>query len=248
MKLIQIKSFEGRATVTLNRPQVHNALNSQLIAELICELQELDLDTSVRTVVIGGAGKSFCAGADLEALRASASLSLEENIADANKLAALLRALNELSKPTIARVHGPAYGGGLGLIACCDIAIAASDALFSFSEVRLGIVPAVISPYIIAAIGERQARRYLLSAERFDAQEAKRIGLVHEVVKAEALDSTEERICARIIEGGPSAVRKTKALIRRPGDDPAKINAEARASAEAKEGIAAFFEKRKPRW
>jgi methylglutaconyl-CoA hydratase len=238
----------GISHIELLRPEVHNAINRELIANLQSELERLQRDGSVRVVVLTGAGKSFCAGADLEALRASANLSLEENIADATKLADLLRLLNELSKPTIARVHGPADGGGLGLIACCDIAIAVSKAVFSFSEVRLGIVPAVISPYVIGAIGERQARRYLLSAERFDAQEAKRIGLVHEVVESKTLDSAVDLVCARIIEGGPNAIRQTKDLIRRSGGDLAKINAEARASIEAKEGIAAFFEKRKSKW
>lgn len=248
MKFVLSRVAEGRATVTLNRPEVHNALDSQLIGELREELAELDHDSQVRAVVIAGAGKSFCAGADLQSLRQSATRSLDENIADASRLAQLLGAVNELSKPAIARIHGGAFGGGVGLIACCDIAVAASDATFCFSEVRLGIVPAVISPYVIAAIGERHARRYLLSAERFDAREAKRIGLVHEVVEPGELDSAVDRICARIIESAPNAIRKTKELIRHSRADLAKINAEARASAEAKEGIAAFFEKRKPKW
>lgn len=248
MPVLNRSDTGGVATLTLERPEVHNALNAQLIAELHDELRRLDSDPGVRAVVLAGAGKSFCAGADLESLRRSANLSVDENIADANQLGELLRVLNECSKPTIARVRGAAYGGGLGLIACCDIAIAASDATFCFSEVRLGLVPALISPYVIAAIGKREARRYLLSAERFDAAEARRIGLIHEVAEPTALDSAFERICARLIEGGPNAIRKTKELIRHSAADTARINAEARASAEAKEGIAAFFEKRKPKW
>jgi methylglutaconyl-CoA hydratase len=248
MPVLNRSDTGGVATLTLERPEVHNALNAQLIAGLQDELRRLDSDPAVRVVVLAGAGKSFCAGADLESLRRSAGLSLDENIADANKLAELLRVLNGLSKPTIARVHGAAYGGGLGLIACCDIAIAAGGATFCFSEVRLGLVPAVISAYVIAAIGERQARRYLLSAERFNATEAKRIGLIHEVVAPGALDSAVDSICAQIREAGPDAVRRTKNLISQPAADTARINAEAREGAEAKEGIAAFFEKRKPKW
>jgi methylglutaconyl-CoA hydratase len=238
----------GVRVIELVRPEVHNALNRELIEELESTLADSESDPKTRVVVLTGAGKSFCAGADLKWM--SESTSLASNEEDAAQLARLLRKLNGLSLPTVARVHGSAYGGGLGLIVCCDIAVAASTAMFSFSEVRLGIVPAVISPYAIVAIGERNARRYLLSAERFDAAEARRIGLVHEVVEPAALDSTVASICEQILQGAPKAIGTTKRLILRPGSDEDNIrtNAEARAGSEAREGIAAFREKRKPRW
>jgi methylglutaconyl-CoA hydratase len=238
----------GIRTIELDRPEVHNALNRELIEELESTLADSESDPQTRVVVLTGAGKSFCAGADLKWM--SESTSLASNEEDAAHLSRLLRKLNELSLPTVARVQGSAYAGGLGLIACCDIAVAASTAMFSFSEVRLGIVPAVISPYAIAAIGERNARRYLLSGERFDAAEARRIGLIHEVLEPAALDATVTAICDQILEGAPKAIGTTKRLILHPGNDEDNIrtNAEARAGSEAREGIAAFREKRKPRW
>jgi methylglutaconyl-CoA hydratase len=180
---------DGVATVTLNRPEVRNAFDEHLIAELTGLFQQLDQDGQVRVVVLAGNGKSFSAGADLNWMRRTAAYSKQENIKDALRLASMMRAVDKLSKPTVARVHGAAFGGGVGLIACCDIAIAAESAVFSFSEVRLGLLPAAIGPYALAAIGARNARRYFLSSERFCAEEAKRIGLVHEVVAAEELDA-----------------------------------------------------------
>lgn len=180
---------DGVATVTLNRPEVRNAFDEHLIAELTGLFQQLDQDGQVRVVVLAGNGKSFSAGADLNWMRRTAAYSKQENIKDALRLASMMRAVDKLSKPTVARVHGAAFGGGVGLIACCDIAIAAESAVFSFSEVRLGLLPAAIGPYALAAIGARNARRYFLSGERFCAEEAKRIGLVHEVVAAEELDA-----------------------------------------------------------
>lgn len=238
----------GIRVVELHRPEVHNALNPELIDALENELSRSESDDQTRVLVLTGAGKSFCAGADLKSM--SAGNSIASNEKDAARLARLLRRLNELSKPTLARVQGPAYGGGLGLIACCDIAVAASDVTFCFSEVRLGIVPAVISPYVIAAIGERYARRYLLSAERFDASEARRIGLIHEIAETAKLDDAVSAICEQILKGGPRALQKTKQLIFHPGsdEDNVQINARARAGAEAREGISAFREKRKPKW
>src|SRR5689334_10987047 len=180
----------GVATLTLNRPQIHNAFDDQLISALTHELGVLEHDRDVRLVVLAAEGRSFSAGADLNWMQRMAKYSEGDNIRDAVALANLMRVLDTLSKPTIARVQGAAFGGGVGLVACCDIACASSAAVFCLSEVRLGLIPAVISPYVIAAMGQRNARRYFLTAERFDAQQALRIGLVHHVVEPEALDAT----------------------------------------------------------
>ncbi len=201
------------ATLTLNRPEVHNAFDDQLIAELTARLRELDHTADVRVVVLAGNGKSFSAGADLNWMKRMAGFSEGENLRDAVALADLLHTLRALTKPTIARVQGAAYGGGVGLVAACDIAVASLAASFSLSEVRLGLIPAVISPYVIAAIGERQARRYFLTAERFDAQEALRIGLVHVAVD----DGRARRSRAR--RRWPSAKGGPRAQTRRQGSD-----------------------------
>ncbi len=247
----------GVATVTLNRPAIHNAFDDALIAALTRVLRDLADDAAVRTVVLTGAGESFSAGGDLAWMRRMASYSDAENFADAMALAALLQLLNELPKPTVARVNGAAFAGGLGLVCCCDIAVAAEEAIFSISEARLGLVPATISPYVVAAIGARQARRYFLTAERFSAAEARRIGLVHEVVPRAGLDAAVEKIVGALAEGGSGAQTRSKRLIAEVQDRPvteavlaltARAIAEARASAEAREGLAAFFEKRKPGW
>ena len=195
---------DGVATVTLNRAEVHNAFNDTVIADLTGVLRRLGDDDKVRAVVLRAEGKSFSAGADLGWMQRMAGYGHAENLADAGALAELMRVLNFLPKPTVARVQGAAFGGGVGLVACCDIAIASDAASFSLSEVRLGLIPAVISPYVVAAIGERAARRYFLTAERFDADEALRIGLVHQVVPADQLDSAVDTILTRLSEGGPS--------------------------------------------
>jgi methylglutaconyl-CoA hydratase len=247
----------GLATVTLNRPEVHNAFNETLIAELTAALGELAADERVRAVILAGEGPSFCAGADLDWMRRTGVYTREENFADARGAAEMLRALDTLPKPTIAMVRGPAFGGGAGLIACCDIAVASESAVFSFSEVRLGLIPAVISPYVIAAIGARQARRYFLTAERFPAAEARRIGLVHEVTAAESLAAAVEAVASEIQSGGPQALRAAKDLIRAVASNPGGENlpaetarriAEIRAGDEAREGIQAFLEKRTAPW
>jgi len=247
----------GVATLTLNRPQIHNAFDDALIAELTAALRKLAADAAVRAVVLTGAGQSFSAGGDLNWMRRMAGYSDAENFADAMALAELLRTLNELPKPTVARVNGAAFAGGLGLICCTDIAIAAEEAIFSISEVRLGLVPATISPYVVAAIGARQSRRYFLTGERFPAAEARRIGLVHEVVPRAELDTAVEKIVGALLEGGTAAEARSKRLIAEVQDRPvtasvlaltARAIAEARASTEAREGLAAFFEKRKPTW
>ena len=247
----------GRATLTLNRPDVHNAFDDVLIARLTGELQALDSNPDVRAVVLAAAGKSFSAGADLKWMQRMAGYSEAENLADAEALAELMKTLNGMTKPTIARVQGDAYGGGVGLIACCDIAVASESARFSLSEVKLGLIPAVISPYVIAAIGERQAGRYMLSAERFDAAEARRVGLIHEVTAPDALDAAVNGIVESLLANGPKAMAEAKALIRAVAGRPieASLNADTaariariRASVEGREGVAAFLGKRKPDW
>ena len=247
----------GVATVTLNRPAIHNAFDDQLITDLTAVLRGLEADPAVRAVLLTGSGQSFSAGGDLTWMRRMADYSDAENFADALALAELLRTLNELAKPTVARVNGAAYAGGLGLVCCCDIAVAATEAVFCISEVRLGLVPATISPYVVAAIGARAARRYFLTAERFSAAEAQRLGLVHEVAPLAGLDAASDRVLGVLLDGGTGAQARSKRLIAEVGDRPvtpalmaltARAIADARASAEAREGLAAFFDKRKPGW
>ena len=247
----------GTAWVTLNRPDVHNAFDDALIAGLGAAFERLGGDGAVRAVALRALGKSFSAGGDLNWMRRMAGYSPDENRRDAEGLAAMLHALSECPKPTLALVQGAALGGGVGLVAACDIALAADDATFCLSEVKLGLVPATIGPYVVAAVGERAARRYALTAERFGAAEAKRIGLVHEVVPAAELTSAAEAMLAALAGNGPMALAATKDLIRnlagRPIDtdvmaDTARRIADARASDEGREGIAAFLEKRKPNW
>ena len=247
----------GIASLTLNRPERHNAFDDVLIAELIDRLTALATDNSVRIVVLKAAGKSFSAGADLNWMRRMADFDEAQNIADAMRLAELMRRLNSLPKPTIARVQGAAFGGGVGLVACCDIALASENALFALSEVRLGLIPAVISPYVVTAIGERASRRYMLSAERFDAAEALRLGLVHEVVNEAELDSRLDALVEALLAAGPAAQTAAKNLVLavagRPigadliADTATRIAA-VRASDEGREGLAAFLEKRRPAW
>ena len=247
---------DGVAWVTLTRPEVHNAFDDTLIAELSAVLGGFASDERVRAVVLGAQGRSFSAGADLNWMQRMAGYSERENLDDARALADLMRRLYELPKPTLALVQGPTYGGGVGLVACCDIAIAAETANFCFSEVRLGLIPAAIGPYVIAAMGERAARRYFLTAETFSAREAMRFGLVHDVVPDEALRDIGRRVIKALLRGGPNAQVAAKDLILtisgRPLDDlaeeTAKRIARLRVSEEGREGIAAFLEKRKPRW
>ncbi|WP_299071282.1 enoyl-CoA hydratase/isomerase family protein [Accumulibacter sp.] len=244
--------------LTLNKPKRHNAFDEQLIAEITVGLQELESDERVRAVVLSSTGKSFCAGADLGWMKRAADYTPEENLRDANRLAELMATLNELAKPTIARVQGAAYGGGVGLIAACDIAVGTYDALFTLSEVKLGIVPAVISPYVLAAIGERYSRRYMLTAERFSAAEAYRIGLLHELVPGEEqLDEAIAEILESLLANGPHAQAECKELIRvvagqpidaQTIDETAQRITRVRASPEGREGLAAFLEKRAPNW
>ncbi len=248
----------GRAIVTMNRPELHNAFNENLVASLTESLRQLDDDPAVRLVILAANGKSFSAGADLNDMRRMADNSREQNLADAKGIAELMRTLNTLTKPTVALVQGAAYGGGVGLTACCDIAIATARATFCVSEVKLGLIPAVISPYVIAAIGPRAARRYFQTAEIISAVEAHRICLVHEVVADDSeLAAAADRITIQLLKNGPSAMVAAKKLITtitgRLVDDAliantAGLMADRRASSECREGLSAFLEKRKPYW
>jgi methylglutaconyl-CoA hydratase len=247
----------GVASLCINRPDIHNAFDDQLIQRLLQALEAVEADPSARILVLRSEGKSFSAGADLRWMRRMADYSEEENRADALELAALMQRLNRFSKPTIARVQGAAFGGGVGLVACCDMAVGSVNARFSLSEVRLGLIPAVISPYVVAAIGERAARRYFQTAERFDADEARRLGLLHEVVEESELDPTIDQLIENLLKGGPRALSAAKELIFSVAHQPLneatiKDTAERitaiRASDEGREGVSAFLEKRAPDW
>lgn len=247
----------GIARITFVRGDQHNAFNDAFIAELTTALRGLESDARVRAVVLAAEGKSFSAGADLKWMRAMADYAEAENLADAQALAALMRTLDTFPKPTVALVQGPAYGGGVGLVACCDIVVASEAANFTLSEVRLGLLPAVISPYIVAAIGARAARRYCLTAERISVWEAQRLGLVHEVVAPGDLEACGRRILDAISAGGPKAQGEAKALIAevagRPLDadlieETAQCIARVRVSPEGQEGLTAFLEKRPAAW
>ena len=246
------------ARVTMNRPKLHNAFDENLIAVLTRALAELGDDASVRVVVLTGAGKSFSAGADLNWMRRASAYDEARNRADARTLEAMLRTLDELPKPTVALVNGLAIGGGVGLVAACDVAVASTAAAFATSEVRFGILPAVISPFVVRAIGGRQARRYFLTAEHFGAEEARRIGLVHEVAEPDALEARVGEVVGELLKGGPEALREAKRLVRLVEAMPqggsllaeatVGVIAERRASDEGREGINAFLEKRPAGW
>jgi methylglutaconyl-CoA hydratase len=245
------------ARLILARPEKHNAFDDAVIAAFTEALESVGNDAAVRVVVVAGEGKSFSAGADLNWMRRMADYSEAENLADAQALAFMLRTLNELPKPTIARVQGATFGGGVGLVACCDIAVASKAAIFCLSEARLGLTPSTISPYVVAAMGANNARRYFLTAERFDAAAAERMGLVHMVAAPERLDHAVDDLVAALLQNGPMAISECKQLIRRVANGPvdeamiedtAQHIARVRASAEGKEGVRAFLEKRPPAW
>ena len=245
------------ARLRMTRAQVHNAFDAGLISELTVALAEVGQDATVRVLVLEGEGASFSAGADLNWMRGMAAASEEENRQDSLALARLMRTLDELPKPTIARVHGAAFGGGVGLVACCDIAIGVPEAKFGLTESKLGLLPAVISPYVIAAIGSRNARRYFASAEIFDAEEARRIGLLHDVVNPTALDTAVQRQVDLLLKAGPIASATAKTLVRdvashsngaKHDADNAALIARLRVSTEGQEGLSAFLDKRKPQW
>lgn len=248
---------DGVGAITLTRPDVRNAFNEQMIDDIDRAFRQLSDDTSVRLITLTGEGKAFSAGADLSMMQAVAAYSEEENVEEGMRLAAMLQSVSECPKPTVALVNGPAIGGGVGLVAACDIAIASSAALFALSEVRLGLIPAVISPFVLRAIGARQAQRYFLTAERFGAEEAARIGLVHQVVEVDALAEAGAAVVKNLLACGPRAQAAAKALI--VAETGAAIDAyqrarlarsiaSLRASEEGQEGIAAFLAKRTASW
>src|SRR5580693_3094582 len=257
-QFLQLEYRAGCAIVWLNRPQCHNAFHEGLITELSRSLALLSQEAAVRSIVLAGRGRNFCAGADLQWMQQQARAGYDANLEDARRLAWMLRTLAQSPKPTIARVHGVALGGGMGLVAACDIAIATPEAKFGTTEVRLGLTPSTISPFVLNAIGERAAGRYFLTGERFDAAEAQRIGLIHDLVPADALDAQVGKIVEALRQSGPKAqahCKKLVALLR--GRDPteplileqtARSIADVRSGTEAREGIAAFLEKRKPTW
>lgn len=251
-------SGRGVATVTLRRPDIHNAFDDELIERLRRELQGLNNDPNVRVVMLAAEGKSFSAGADLNWMKRMAGYERAENLEDAKNLGKLMATLYRMRQPTVAVVQGPAYGGGVGLVAACNIAIASESATFCLSEVRLGLIPAVIGPYVIEAMGERQAMRYMLTAEKFSAREAMRLGLVHDVVPADVLQDRQNEIVEDLLKGGPKALSEVKNLVsyitnsatqdEKVVRDTAGHIARVRATDEGQEGVAAFLEKRKPKW
>jgi len=255
--MLKVEKQGGVARVTLDRPELRNAFDDKVIGELTRAFEDVKNDPSVRVMVLAGNGPAFCAGADLNWMKRMAGYGYDENLADAKALAGMLAALDRLPKPTIARVHGPVFAGGTGLVAACDIAVGTPEAKFCLSEAKLGLSPATISPYVMRAMGERTARRYFLTAEVFDAQEAFRVGMLSLLVETKDLDSTIASLLQHLLAGGPQAHAKIKALIRavagrRPDDnlvaETAQQIAEIRGSAEGREGIAAFLEKRKAGW
>jgi methylglutaconyl-CoA hydratase len=255
--LLSVRTDERIGYVALARPEVRNAFNAELIAELRHAFERLDADETVRAIVLSGAGKSFCGGADVHWMRASLDLTREANLEDARAMSRMFRTIDRTRKPVIGRIHGAALGGGAGLVACCDVAIASADTLFGFTETKLGILPAVISPFVLAKIGLSQARALALTGERFGAARALAIGLVHEVVATEdALDAAVARVTREIATASPTGIAATKALFARVSaqayDDTLETTAQAiaaqRTSEEGQDGLRAFLEKRAPAW
>ena len=255
--IVEIEREGSAATIWMNRPDVHNAFNAQVVEELTGAFRGVGQDDSVRVVILAGRGRSFSAGADLNWMKAAGEASVEANLDDARKLAAMLRTLAGFPKPTIARVHGAALGGGMGLACACDICIVSPEASFATSEVRLGLIPSAIGPYVIRAIGARQAYRYFQTAERIHARRAVELGLAHEAAEPERLDGKLKEIVAALLAGGPKAQAASKDLIRTAAGQPmsdalaeetAVRIANLRATPEAKEGLAAFLSKRAPHW
>jgi len=260
MTIYQHLEIEQRGAVRwlwLNRPDVRNAFNDALIAEIAAAFADVEASTETRVVVVAGRGPAFCAGADLNWMRAMAGFGHAENHTDALKVARMFNAVHSCSKPVVARVHGDAFGGGVGLAAACDVVIALESVSFVLSEVKLGLVAATISPHVVRAMGARQAARYMLTAERFTAQRAQQLGLVHELAIATTLDSTVDSVCQSLLSASPAALAATKRLladvVEAPLDDvllaaTAKCIADARVSPDGREGVAAFLEKRPPSW
>ncbi|MES2385857.1 MAG: enoyl-CoA hydratase/isomerase family protein [Pseudomonadota bacterium] len=257
MKHLELSFGGGISTVTLNRPEVRNAFNDEVIAELTAVFIELGKREEVRCIVLAANGTAFCAGADLNWMKRMADYTRDENVADAGALAEMLRVVYACPKPTIAKVQGDVYAGGTGLVAACDIAVSVDSAGYCLSEVRLGLIPATISPYVIRAMGTRAAHRYFLTAERFDAAEALRIGFVHEVVAAAELDAKVAELAKTLVNAGPEAVKLCKKLVQDVAEQeisPSLIQktvegiADIRVSPEGREGVQSFLQKRKPGW
>lgn len=257
MNHLQLQVAGLVATVTLDRPEVRNAFNDEVIVEMTQVFAELGARTDVRCIVLAANGPAFCAGADLNWMRSMADYTREQNLEDAGRLATMMRTVYECPKPTIARVQGDVYAGGTGLVAACDMAVSVDTAQYCLSEVKLGLIPATISPYVIRAMGARAAHRYFLTAERFDAAEALRIGFVHEVVPAEGLDAKVAELAQALVNAGPEAVRLCKKLVQDVAGQaitPALVQmtvdgiADVRVSAEGREGLQSFLQKRKPNW
>ncbi len=254
---LHIEYHNGIANIVLNNPATHNAFGASLIQQLISALNTIAEDKNTRVVIVRSEGRHFSAGADLAWMKSMVALSYDDNLADAHELARLMNALNDLPQPTIALVQGAAYGGAVGLLCCCDIVIASEAATFCLSEVKLGLAPATIAPFVVNAIGQRQARRYLLTAEVIPVAAAQQIGLVHDIVNAQSLIAEGDSIAHRIINNGPEAIKATKALIKRVAHGEIdrdmmgyteELIAQLRISSEGQEGLSAFFEKRSPAW
>ena len=257
MAVLEIETRAETAWLWLNRPEVRNALNDELTGALGAALDALEKDAAVRVLVIAGRGQAFCAGGDLGRMEVAAKFTQARARRDAGRFAKLLYRMHTYPKPIVARVHAAAFAGGMGLVAASDLVVAAEEAEFCLPETRIGLVPAMISPYLVRAMGEQQARRYILTAERLSGREAHRLGFAHECVPLTELDSCVEKLCARLAQGGPLALARSKKLLARVGKavisprlaaETAAVLAEARAGAEAREGIRSFLEKRKPRW
>jgi methylglutaconyl-CoA hydratase len=254
---LEVTLHGGVATVQLNRPDVRNAFNELMIGEILGAFRALGTDADVRAIVLAANGPAFCAGADLNWMKKMATYTHAENLADAAELADMLRTIYACPKPVVAKIQGDCYAGGMGLVAACDIAVAAEGANFCLSEAKLGLIPATISPYVIRAMGENAARRYFLTAERFSAQQARHIGFVHEAVAADALDAAVGDIVKALVSNSPNAVKEAKRLVQDMAGmpltdaliaDTAERIADIRSSDEGKEGVRAFLEKRKPGW
>jgi len=257
MQTVEITREGYVATVVLNRPDVRNAFNEVTIAEITQAFRDLGGDSGIRAIVLAASGPAFCAGADLSWMQKMAGYTHEENREDAMQLAEMLRTIHICPKPVVAKIQGDCYAGGMGLATACDIAVAAETANFCLSEARIGLIPATISPYVIGAMGRNAARRYFLTAERFSADEAHRIGLVHAVVRMDELDATVRDIVTALVNNSPNAVKEAKRLVRDVADTPltdaliadtARRIADIRVSDEGREGLRAFLEKRKPGW
>ncbi len=254
--LVEIERAGPVARVWLNRPETHNALSAAMVEQLAAAFHELAHDDAVRVAVLGGRGASFCAGADFAAMQSMAAMNFEENMAEATRLGNAFGSVGDFPKPLVGRIQGNVLGGGVGLTCACDIPVAADDAKFGLTEVRLGILPALISPYVVRRVGDRNARELMLTGERFDAKRALELGVVQHVVPAAELDAKVDERVAELLKGGPYAQRRVKMLLELWHDTPLeeyraalpRTLAEVRSNEEAKDGLAAFFEKRKPRW